>query len=128
MEIIRAKDIPKQQLTTFLGNHPHIDKELIIHEGYVVKLNTQIVGCFVLQQLQGGICWLRQLFVIKKIAKQLPILIEWITIYAKESGYVKVIVKSHNENTNFLLNALQFYEDKIDGDPHSNWWAYDLNP
>ena len=56
MEIIRAKDIPKQQLTTFLGNHPHIDKELIIHEGYVVKLNTQIVGCFVLQQLQGGIC------------------------------------------------------------------------
>lgn len=133
MKIMAARHAPVDKIEPFLQTAPHFNKEGLLKEGYVVEIEEEIKGCFVLSSMEQDIYWLKQLYIAKEAAAQLPILLETILQMSKGKQAKKLYVHSHQPVVDLLLEALQFnpqpnqeLSDKL-GKKDGNWWAYQVS-
>ncbi|WP_430790177.1 hypothetical protein VBD025_05785 [Virgibacillus flavescens] len=133
MELILAKNASHARLDHFLANNQDVDKSLLIEKGYVVQFNEQIEGCFVLQEMEQGVHWLKKLHVTKQAAHSLPVIIEAILTIAKKNEATCVYVHSKQPLVDILLESLQF-RPKNNENPanipvcsNGNWWRYEVS-
>ncbi|GAA0436261.1 hypothetical protein GCM10008983_11190 [Lentibacillus halophilus] len=133
MELIAANRAPTDKLETFLENNDDVQGNLLLNKGYVVEIEGAIEGCFVLDTVEEGIYWLKQLYVTKNAAESLPVLLETILTLAKEKQAKHIFVHSHQPMVDVLLEALQFYPQKenkwVQDQPieTGNWWMYNVS-
>lgn len=133
MELILAKDVSHGRLDPFLESNPDVDKFLLIDEGYVVLIDEQIEGCFIVNKMDNGIHWLKKLHVTKRAAQGLPVIIESILTIAKENQATCLYVHSQQPLVDILLESLQFRPQKdaatvnIPARENGNWWAYHVS-
>lgn len=133
MELILAKNVSHARLDKFLGDNPDVDKSLLIEKGYVVQIDEQIEGCFVVDVMDSGVHWLKRLHVTKRAAEGLPVIIESILTIAKENQATCVYVHSQQPLVDILLESLQFSPQKdaetvnIPARDNGNWWAYHVS-
>lgn len=133
MELILAKNVSHARLDQFLENNPDVDKSLLIEKGYVVQIDEQIEGCFVVDIMENGVHWLKKLHVTKHAAQGLPVIIEAILTIAKENQATCVYVHSQQPLVDILLESLQFHPQKdaetvnIPAHNNGNWWAYHVS-
>src|SRR5699024_1261056 len=95
-----------------------------------VKLSNKIIGCFILERIENGRYWLKQLYITKTEAVTLPILVEAILTLAKQQQATEVFVNSHKLMVDIILETLQFRPQvespflekcvKSEG----KWWCY----
>lgn len=133
LKLILARDVSYEQLEAFFNKNPDVNKNRVFENGYVVELNHAIEGCFILDQVEEGIYWLKQLYITQSEAGKLPFLLEAILVLAKDRNAKSVYVHSHQPVVDLLLEALQFYpqtqslsEEKypVKG---GSWWAYNVS-
>ncbi|ASK62072.1 hypothetical protein CFK37_07805 [Virgibacillus phasianinus] len=133
MELILAKDVSYARLEQFIKNNPDVDKSLLMEKGYVVQMNEQIEGCFVLDAMEDGVHWLKKLHVTRQAAEGLPVIIESILAIAKENQATCVYVHSQQPLVDILLESLQFRPQQeecpvnIPVKSSGNWWAYEVS-
>lgn len=133
MKLMKARQSPPNLLNDFLQNNDHINKEHLVDTGYVAMKNNEIVGCFILQRVEDGLFWLKQLYITKSAATILPVLLESILVLAKQNYAKEVYVHSHQPMVDILLEALQFHPKQenafINQLPSSKgtWWAYEVS-
>lgn len=133
MKLISTRHAPRKKVERFLINNQDVDKQTLMKNGYVVEVNSNIEGCFILEQESEGVYWLKQLHVTKQAAPALPVLLEAILALAKEQNARSVYVHSHQPMVDVLLEALQFHPQKqsafVDKHPreHGNWWTYSVS-
>lgn len=133
MKIKSARHTSIEKLETFLATAPDFNKETLYLDGYIVEIDQEIKGCFVLAKLEDDIYWLKQLYITKEKAGHLPVLLETILQMTKEKQAQRLYVKSHQPVVDLLLEALQFYPQRseqihIDVDKKvGNWWAHDVS-
>lgn len=133
MKLLLASEVPKEKLDKFLQTTDQVDGKSLLNDGYVVEIANEIKGCFVLSSVEVGVFWLKQLYIAKEAAQNLPVLLESIIVLAKTKEAKKVYVHSHQPVVDILLGALQFHPQKEalkvnnlnrkDG----NWWAYEVS-
>lgn len=133
MHMIRAYDVSYDQLKRFLEKNKTVDKNNLFKNGYVVEIQHKIEGCFILEMMDEGEYWLKQLFITKEHAAMLPVLLEAILTLAKQQEAIVVYVHSQQPVVDLLLEALQFHPQGenafVDKYPASkgNWWSYDVS-
>lgn len=133
MHLIATKHAPSEKLEQFLKNNEQVARESLLKNGYVVEMRGQIEGCFILEKVDEGVYWLKQLHVTKKAAPSLPVLLESILALAKEQNARSVYVHSHQPMVDVLLEALQFHPQKenryVDNRSveKGNWWTYNVS-
>ena len=130
MKLIRTNHAAKELVEHFLMNNPEINKATLLANGYVVKVENKIAGCFILERLEDRLYWLKQLYITKAEAVKLPLLVESILALAKEQHAEEVFVNSHQIMVDIILEALQFHpqKDLTILDKHftseGKWWTY----
>lgn len=133
MKVMLAKDASYIHLESFFEKNGSLDRQLVYQEGYVVEIGGAIEGCFLLQQVEEGTLWLKQLYITQAEAMKLPVLLETILTMAKELEAKSVYVKSHQPVVDILLEALQFNRrEKVDfqarqSDSAGKWWTYSVS-
>ncbi len=133
MKLIAANQTSQEKLENFLKSNDNVEQDLLKKKGYVVEIEDNIQGCFILDSIDEGVYWLKQLYITKDYAKSLPILLEAILAMAKEKQATKVFVHSHQPMVDVLLEALQFYPQKentlVDKRPidKGSWWTYNVS-
>lgn len=134
MELIRANKISFDQLEHFLEQNEAVDGKKLIQSGYVVVSDESIIGCFVLESVDAFTSyWLQQLYMVRKEAAKLPVLLESIIQLAREQDVKRVYVHSHQPGVDVLLEALQFTQQTKRGlafqkkRPTGNWWTYSVS-
>lgn len=133
MNLIRANQVSVEKMEAFLMNNENVKKDGLMKHGYVVELNDKIEGCFVLEEMDNEMYWLKQLYITKNEAAKLPVLLESILVLAKEQHAKKVYVHSHQPVVDIILDALQFHpqKGKLFVDKHTNqegnWWSYQVS-
>ncbi|MGP4106170.1 GNAT family N-acetyltransferase [Virgibacillus sp. L01] len=133
MKLIAANQTSQEKLENFLKSNDNVEQDLLKKKGYVVEIEDNIQGCFILDSIEEGIYWLKQLYITKDYAKSLPVLLEAILAMAKEKQAKKVFVHSHQPMVDVLLEALQFYPQKendlVDKSPidKGSWWTYNVS-
>lgn len=133
MKLIPANKAPQRELECFLDKNENVDGDILVDKGYAVDVDGQIEGCFVLEAVDEGIFWLKQLYITKSAANKLPVLLEAILTLAKEKQAQKVYVHSHQPMVDILLEALQFHPQAatewVDKYPieKGNWWTYSVS-
>lgn len=133
MRLIRARDMDKEQIDSFLMYHPQIDQQCLLVDGYVIKVGSEIIACFTLEQFEDQLYWLKQFYITKVEAVKLPILLESILALAKEQQAKKVFVNSHKRMIDIILAALQFCPQKehktLDKSVETTgqWWSYTIS-
>ncbi|MEC5424455.1 hypothetical protein QGM71_13225 [Virgibacillus sp. C22-A2] len=133
MKLIPAIQATEEQINSFLKNNDNVNKHSLIEKGYVVEINQKIEGCFILEAMEEGVYWLKQLYITKSEAAKLPILLESILTLAKQQQAKLIYVHSHQPVVDILLEALQFHPqkervfvDKYDVNEGS-WWSYSVS-
>lgn len=133
MKLIPASGVSEVKINQFLEKNSSVVKDSLLQTGYVVEINEQIEGCFILETMEEGIYWLKQLYITQSEAGKLPVLLESILTLAKQQQAKRVYVHSHQPVVNILLEALQFHPqkenvfvDKYNVDKGS-WWAYHVS-
>lgn len=131
MKCIQASQVEPIILEQFLECNKEIQKTSLIERGYVVEWKGKIIGCFELDVLEKGVYWLRQLYIIQNEAAKLPMLLEYILIYAKKKNASCIYAHSEQPVTDLLLQSLQFslQTEQIDllrkqSSRKGNWWTY----
>ncbi|GIO26844.1 hypothetical protein [Ornithinibacillus bavariensis] len=133
MKVLIASEVPIEKVEAFINTTDQVDKESLIQDGYLVEINGEIKACFVLSSVKGGVYWLKQLYIAKEAAMNLPILFETIIVLVKEKRAKKLYVHSHQPIVDILLDALQFHpqNEAIDIQSYQqnegNWWAYEVS-
>ncbi|WP_047980890.1 GNAT family N-acetyltransferase [Ornithinibacillus contaminans] len=133
MKLTIASEASENKIDEFLRTTNQVDKDSLLKEGYVVEIDEQIKGCFVLSNVEGRVYWLKQLYIAKESAQILPVLLETIIVLAKGKEAKKIYVHSHQPVVDILLNALQFHRQKDALElrnvarKEGNWWAYDVS-
>lgn len=133
MNLIRANQASKKHVAHFLETNDGIDKDALLDKGYVMVVDEKIEGCFIVEQVDGGFHWLKQLYITKSKANTLPFLLESILALAKKQEAKGVYVHSHQPTVDIILEALQFHPQKervlVDKYPvtHGNWWSYSVS-
>lgn len=133
MDIIPVQLVSEEELQEFLAKNQNVNQENLFQNGYIVKINKSIEGCFVLDTVEEDVYWLKQLYITQTKANRLPVLIETILTLAKQQQAKCVYVYSHQPGVDVLLEALQFYPEKeqviVDNPPQKkgNWWAYHVS-
>src|SRR5699024_716223 len=133
MNFIKAKRAPQNLLKDFLENNEEINREAIKQSGYVVMKEGQMIGCFVLRQIDSKLFWLNQLFITKQEAMNLPVLLKSILHLAERNYAKEVYVHSHQPMVDWLLQSLQFHpkEAAFDLRPlpreKGTWWSYEIS-
>ncbi|WHX25994.1 hypothetical protein QNH47_17965 [Virgibacillus halodenitrificans] len=133
MKLIRAFEADEAKVEQFLKSTPNVKKESLMYQGYVVEIDEKIEACFVLEEMEDGIYWLKQLFITQNKAAKLPVLLEAILTLAKHQKAKRVFVHSHQPVVDILLEALQFnpqkeevFVDKYKNE-QGNWWSYHVS-
>jgi len=132
MELIRANQVSREFLVSFLQGHEHVNEHQLLDKGYVVVKNDRLIGCFVLNEVEDDQIWLQQLYMIKEEAIKLPILIETILTLAKQQAPTTIYVNSHQSLVDIILDSLQFRQETegiwLDGTYRSTgkWWTYPI--
>ncbi|WP_156291995.1 GNAT family N-acetyltransferase [Oceanobacillus salinisoli] len=134
MNIIPAKKATAEQLEDFFNRNENLDKDGLLDKGYVVEMNENIEGCFILDEVEEeGVYWLKQLYITRTEANKLPVLLESILTIAKSKQAKSVYVHSHQPVVDILLEALQFHPQTessfVDKHPidKGNWWSYNVS-
>lgn len=133
MKLIRANQVSYEALEQFLIKNENVDGRKLAHDGYVVEIDGNIEGCFVLQQVETGNYWLKQLYITQSEAAKLPVLLEAILALAKENEAKHVHVHSHQPVVDLLLEALQFHPQPGNPFPekteqmNGNWWRFHVS-
>lgn len=124
MEFVQANQISREAIDYFLKNNSEVDQEYLLQNGYVVKSNQEIIGCFVLEFMKTDVYWLKQLYMIQSKATLLPLLLESILTLAKKEEAKEVCVKSHQPMVDVILKALLFEPTEQASGPNERWWTY----
>lgn len=133
MELIKARDVAREDLKKLVDNYESIEMERLIHSGYVMKQAGHFEGCFVLENKDQQTLWLRQMYVTKDTVISLPILLEAVLALAKERQVGHVVIHSHHTTLDTILEALQFSKqietsgvDNLVDNP-GKWWIYNVS-
>lgn len=134
MKFIQASQVNKQRLEQFLKNNHQIEMHSLLKTGYVVEYNEKIIGCFELQSIDNGAYWLKQLYIIRNEAVKLPVLLEFILVFAKQREAKVVYAHSEQPVTDLLLESLHFSLQPEQSEQHfqlqktisrkGHWWSY----
>ncbi|MGY0691212.1 hypothetical protein ACW2QC_00300 [Virgibacillus sp. FSP13] len=133
MNLIATKHAATEKVEQFLEKNQDVKQDALFQNGYVVEMDQQIEGCFILEQVDNGVYWLKQLHVTKQAAPSLPILLESVLALAKERNARSIYVHSHQPMVDVLLEALQFHPQEenqfVDNHPveKGNWWTYNVS-
>lgn len=133
MDLVRANKVPIKQVEHFVETNAGLDLKSLLKSGYVMIVDEKIEGCFVLEQVDGGFYWLKQLYITKAKANTLPFLFESILVLAKEKQANGVYVHSHQPTVDIILEALQFHPQKKNAPvdkylaSQGNWWSYKVS-
>lgn len=133
MELVAAKHAPQEKVEQFFQENQDLDQASLLRDGYMVKVDDEMEGCFMLQPLESDAYWLRQLHVTKKAAPSLPVLLESVLAIAKQREAKSVYVYSHQPVVDLLLDALQFHPQEknefVDNgeEKEGNWWLYNVS-
>ncbi len=133
MKIMPVKQATYEQLDSFLSRNQNIDKQLLVDKGFVVEIDGQIEASFILDELESGGLWLKQLYITQSHAAKLPVLLETILQIAKQQRASAVYVHSHQPVVDILLEALDFRQEKkqikIPQNPSraGSWWSYEVS-
>ncbi len=131
MNIIEASEVTKERLEQFLENNNQIDISSLLNTGYVVEYDDKIIGCFELAPIENGAYWLKQLYIIRNEAVKLPVLLEFILVFAKQKKAKVVYAHSEQPVTDLLLESLSFslqtsqslqLQQAVKRKGH--WWSY----
>ncbi|TQS72149.1 hypothetical protein DX933_14290 [Ornithinibacillus gellani] len=133
MKIIPAVKANEEKVAAFTEINQEIDKERLLSAGYVVEIQQEIQGCFVLSTMEeADEYWLQQLFITKQAMSNLPVLLEMIVVITKGKQAKKLYIHSHQPVVDLLLDALQFHEQQHHTLPNQarkqgKWWAYHVS-
>lgn len=133
MKVMSVKHATYEQIENFLSRNENIDKSLLFEKGFVVEIQGQIEASFILEELDSGGIWLKQLYITQHHAAKLPVLLETILQIAKKKQADTVYVHSHQPVVDILLEALEFKQEKemlpISKKPvvAGNWWCYHVS-
>lgn len=134
MEFIQASQVNQEQLEHFLENNDQIEIHSLLKTGYVVQCNEKIIGCFEMQSVDNGAYWLKQLYIIRNEAVKLPILLEYILVFAKQQEAKVIYAHSEQPVTDLLLQSLRFslqseqsFEIKEAMKRTGHWWSYEVS-
>jgi len=132
MKLIEAKDVPTERLEQFAKSN-RIEIDVLQQACYIVESNGKIIGFFELEQIEtGGVYWLKQLYIVREQAMQLPLLLEYILQFARTKNASVIYAHSEQPVTDLLLESLRF-SLKVDGldivkekvDRKGHWWSYE---
>jgi N-acetylglutamate synthase-like GNAT family acetyltransferase len=133
MRLIRANQVSVEKMEEFLTHNQNVKKDGLMKHGYVVEMDGKIEGCFVLEEMDNEMYWLKQLYITQTQAARLPVLLESILALAKEQHAKTVYVHSHQPVVDIILDALQFHPQKentfVDkrANQNGNWWSYQVS-
>lgn len=134
MKLIEASRVNKERLKQFLENNNQIDIKTLLKSGYVVEYEGKIIGCFELESMEDGAYWLKQLYIIRNEAVKLPVLLEFILIFAKQKQAKVIFAHSEQPVTDLLLESLSFslhLDDNFQLQKVTNrkghWWSYQVS-
>ncbi|HLR15255.1 MAG TPA: hypothetical protein VK144_05485 [Bacillota bacterium] len=132
MELIEAKIADPQKVQQFLMTNESIQSEQLLKKGFVVEINKDIKGCFIIDYIDPETYWLRQLYMNQEEMFSLPLLIDSIIQHGKEKGIRSVYVHSHQQVVDELLSTLDFHSQSAprhikDGViQRGKWWVYTI--
>jgi len=132
MELIRANQSVYEDLNAFLLKNETIDARSLANSGYVIQVDREIVGCFVLEMIETNDSWLKQLYITKDHAAKLPVLLEAISNLARQQQSKYIHIHSHQPVVDLLLESLQFYPQQDANfqlespGPQGNWWTQEV--
>ncbi|MBO1002063.1 hypothetical protein ACFSKI_05650 [Pseudogracilibacillus auburnensis] len=133
MKLIQASHVSEERLEQFLENNHQIDIKSLLETGYVVEYDEKIIGCFELASIDNGAYWLKQLYIIRTEAVKLPVLLEFILVFAKQREAKVIYAHSEQPVTDLLLESLSFslrpekslqFTDVTNRKGH--WWSYEV--
>jgi|SRR5690625_297102 len=132
MKLIEASNVPREQLEEFVLNNNQIDISSLLDSGYVVEYKDKIIGCFQLTPIEeNGAFWLKQLYIIQTEAIKLPVLLEFILLFAKQKEAKVVYAHSEQPVTDLLLESLSFslqtnhsLRSQKTASNKGHWWSY----
>lgn len=131
MELIQASQVGAERLEQFLKANEHIKMDSLLNNGYVVEYHNKIIGCFELQAMDQGAYWLKQLYIIRNEAVKLPVLLEFILLYAKNKNAEVIYAHSEQPVTDLLLESLHFSLQTETAvhmaharHKRGHWWSY----
>ena len=134
MELIRANQSVYENLNAFLLKNETIDARSLANSGYVIQVDSEIIGCFVLELTETNDSWLKQLYITQDHAAKLPILLEAISNLARQQNSKHIHIHSHQPVVDLLLEALQFYPQQDtnlqleleEQYTKGNWWTAEV--
>jgi len=131
MKLIQASKVNEEKLEQFIGNNHQIDLQSLLKSGYVVEFNEKIIGCFELELMENDAYWLKQLYIIQNEAIKLPILLEFILVFAKQREAKVIYAHSERPVTDLLLESLSFSLQQEKTFNHvrkqkGHWWSYEV--
>lgn len=133
MKLIQASQLTEAEFNQFVENNEHIKRRALREKGYVFEMNGEICGCFQLEEVENGSYWLKQLYITKAKARQLPLLLEVILLYAKKQQAKRIYAHSQQPVTDLLLDSFSFSLQKDHNinieHNHTNghWWLYQVS-
>ena len=133
IRLIQASRVSQELVSEFLQNNQQIEIGSILKLGYLVEINNKISGCFILDEIEDGLYWLKQLYITKTEAIKIPALVEAILVLARQQNAVKVYVNSHKLMIDIILESLQFHpqEDSKFLERYyvseGKWWVYNVS-
>lgn len=133
MKIMSVKQAVYQELMDYLSSNKNIAESELLKSGYVVEIAGKIEASFVLEKLDTGDLWLKQLYITQAKAAKLPVLLESILQIARKREAKIIYVHSHQPVVDILLDALKFRLEKnhemVSKNPllSGNWWSYHVS-
>lgn len=130
MQLKKAISVSEEQLEQFLKESNGIEISSNLYRGYVIVDQNKIISWFELEQLHNMECWLKQLFILRDEALQLPYIFEYILQFIKSQNTKAVYVHSNQLVTDLLLESLSFsvQEEKLFAamleKEYGTWWTY----
>lgn len=134
MKCIPATQLDQTTLDEFLSCNGQIKRESLVEKGYVVEWQDRIIGCFELELVDHDVYWLKQLYIIQSEAAKLPVLLEYILVFAKQKKAKSIYAHSEQPVTDLLLQSLRFsleteqldrLKEKVIRKGH--WWTYQVS-
>lgn len=132
VRIIKASQLPEKDVHKFLKNAHQINVKSILQSGYMLEVNDEIRGCFVLEEINDKIYELKTFYLVSTEAIKIPTLFEAILSVAKENNAKKVFVYSQKLMTDIILELLDFYPQENSvfpikkGNNEGKWWSYTI--
>lgn len=133
MDIIAANDVQETELDTLVDMAPSIERKELRRAGYVIRHAEALEGCFVLEEKEEKVYWLRQMYMTQHAVTSLPALLEAVLALATKKQAERVIIYSHQEAVDTILAALHFTPQTNGSDVERSvdnsgeWWEYRIS-